>query len=338
MISPKEIKEKAKRKFHDFLRYEIDSFFNEKEKDFFPLIIPANTGKANDDLLKRQKELQLLISESKQKAEKGYSLELETVSSRTNDEQTIVKIIFFEKREDFLWFIGETKSCEQFITALEMIHKRGILSEEKLQIWAKKHLKELTEIPKEKNYWENICICVDWLNNNQNTNLYIREIPLPVHSKFIESNERIIKSLANKADIEESFEVTFGLKEKPALVRFRSLDEAIKLPFSNSILAECTMTVKDFSLLDKSFVSQIEKVIIVENEIVFLTFPKTENAICICGHGYTVNSLETVSWFYDKKLLYFGDLDENGFDILSTFRKYYSKIENFMMNKKILEE
>ena len=56
MISPEEIKNKAARKYKDFLRYEIELHYGDPEKPFFPLIIRADTGCVNDDLFKRQKD------------------------------------------------------------------------------------------------------------------------------------------------------------------------------------------------------------------------------------------------------------------------------------------
>ena len=88
MISPEEIRIKAKNKYKDFLRYIINLHCEKTETEFFPLIIKADKGKVSDDLLSRQKELQLLISKSKNKTGAGYKLDLETVNSRKNGEQT----------------------------------------------------------------------------------------------------------------------------------------------------------------------------------------------------------------------------------------------------------
>ena len=93
MISPEEIRIKAKNKYKDFLRYKVDLSVTFPVEDFFPLIIKADKGKVNDDLLSRQKELQLLISKSKNKTGSGYKLDFETVNSRKNGEQTEVSKI-----------------------------------------------------------------------------------------------------------------------------------------------------------------------------------------------------------------------------------------------------
>ena len=186
--------------------------------------------------------------------------------------------------------------------------------------------------PESSHYWSDICLCAEWLNKNQDSKLYIREIPLPVHTKFIEQNSKLIQSLTEKSDSILSFEETFGLKTKPCSVRFRSLSEKVSLPFSMTNLSECQIPIKDFECLDKKFSDQIKNIFIVENEMVYLTFPKVPNSICIWGHGYTVNSLNNVKWFNSKRIYYFGDLDEHGFDILSSYRRFYSNIRSFCMD------
>ena len=333
MVSPEEIKTKAARKYKDFLRYEIDLLFGKPEESFFPLTIRADTGNVNDDLLQRQKDLQSLIAKSKNKTGSGYALELETVQSRRNGVQTSISRILFETKDDFLSFINENKSYKRFYNAIELIKESHLLSNERICEWSKSHLNEVKSETESSHYWSDICLCAEWLNKNQDSKLYIREIPLPVHTKFIEQNSKLIQSLTEKSDSAVSFEETFGLKTKPCSVRFRSLSEKVSLPFSMTNLSECQIPIKDFESLDKEFSDQIKNIFIVENEMVYLTFPKVPNSICIWGHGYTVNSLNNVKWFNSKRIYYFGDLDEHGFDILSSYRRYYSNIQSFCMNQ-----
>lgn len=334
MVSPEEIKTKAARKYKDFLRYEIDLLLGESEESFFPLTIRADTGSVNDDLFRRQKDLQSLIAKSKNKTGLGYTLELETILSRKNGEQTSISRILFETENDFLSFINEKTSYKRFLYALELIKEKRVLSNDKLCEWSKSHLNDLLSATENSYYWSDICLCAEWLNKNQDSKLYIREIPLPVHTKFIEQNSKLIQSLTEKSDSILSFEETFGLKTKPYSVRFRSLSEKVSLPFSKTNLNECQIPIKDFEHLDKEFTNQIKNIFIVENEMVYLSFPKVPNSICIWGHGYTINTLNNIEWFNSKIIYYFGDLDEHGFDILSSYRRSYPNIQSFCMDDK----
>ena len=123
MISPKEIQEKASRKFKDFLLHEINVMFNKPVDSFFPLIIRGDTGNVNDDLLKRQKEIQLLISGSKNTTGKGYLLELEDVNSRKNGVQTNIKRIFFENKNIFCG--GSFSLCVRFALLMRKLARYG---------------------------------------------------------------------------------------------------------------------------------------------------------------------------------------------------------------------
>ena len=337
MISPKEIQEKASRKFKDFLLHEINVMFNKPVDSFFPLIIRGDTGNVNDDLLKRQKELQLLISKSKNTTGKGYSLELEEVNSRKNGIQTSIKRIFFEYKKDFLQFIEEEKSYKSFLEAFETIKAEIKPAESFFYEWNLSHISDLCKSV-EVDFWNNICKCANWLDNNYGSNLFIREIPLPVHTKFIENNKALIKSLTKKNNSDLGFEETFGLKAKPSIIRIRSLDNNIPIHVEQFCITECSITVSDLNKLPEKYYKSLQKIFIVENEMVFLTFPKVNNAVCIWGHGFTVNVLKDVEWLQQKKIFYFGDLDEHGFEILSTFRTHFSNISSFCMTKEILQE
>lgn len=337
MIKPEEIKDKAKRKYKEFLKNEIDIFFANKTEDFFPLVIRGDTGSVNDDLLKRQKDLQLLISKSKNSIGKGYSLELEQINSRKYGEQTDVKKIYFEDKTQFLDFIGEVKSYNRFLEACTILKQNTILSKDQVCSWTQTHISDLL-IDEEDGFWKDICLCAEWLERNQNSNLYIREIKLPVHSKFIESNTSLIKSLTSKSNSELCFEETFGLRAKPALIRIRSLDANHPINLGGIGIEECTIPISDLNKLPASFYDYFKKIYIVENEMVFLTFPKVPESICIWGHGFTVNVLKDVSWLGKKELYYFGDLDEHGFEILSTLRRYYPKIQSFCMTCEIFNK
>ncbi len=337
MISPKKIQEKASRKFKDFLLHEINVMFNKPVGSFFPLIIRGDTGNVNDDLLKRQKEIQLLISGSKNTTGKGYLLELEDVNSRKNGVQTNIKRIFFENKNDFIKFVKEESSYESFLKSLEIIKNEMELTEFFFYEWSTMYINDLCKSV-EEDFWINICMCAKWLDSNYGSNLFIREIPLPVHTKFIENNKALIKSLTKKNNSDLGFEETFGLKGKPTVIRIRSLDNNNPLHVEQFCVTECSITVSDLNKLPEKYYKNLEKIFIVENEMVFLTFPKVNNAVCIWGHGFTVNVLKGVEWLQQKKIFYFGDLDEHGFEILSTFRTHFLNINSFCMTKDVLQK
>jgi hypothetical protein len=80
----------------------------------------------------------------------------------------------------------------------------------------------------------------------------------------------------------------------------------------------------------------LKKVLIVENKTTLyttLTLPKMNQTIAIFGSGYNVYNLKNVDWFEKVDLLYWGDIDVQGFEILSQFRKYFPDTESVLMDK-----
>ncbi len=120
------------------------------------------------------------------------------------------------------------------------------------------------------------------------------------------------------------FEDIFGLKKKEPLIRFRRNDNR----------NEMALPLSSFAILNtEEDLSNIDKVFIVENEIVYLTFPLNKNTMCIFGSGFQASILSAASWLRSKKLYYFGDLDEHGFEMLGMFRSLFSHTKSFLMDK-----
>ena len=382
MITVAELQAKAQRKFPDFLRYKIEhtchsesmschsefiseSYYGERLKQsdrdnaggrvqhdstspFFPLEIKADKGSASDNLKKRESEILPLIQKSKEKTGKGYTLIFEERKTRSNGNQSQLSKILFETEEDYLYFIKKNAETRRVINAIKILNEKlAFTSAQNLNLlWNCENLSFLTENHENQNdFWENICLCVNYFLENPTPNLYIREIPLPVHTKFIENNKALILSLLSFLKNEENspklsdFENYCSLKEKPVFVRFRSLDKENPLKVGNFSLSELSLTLGDFEHFEKSGATEkIKKIFIIENEMVYLTFPEVKNALCIWGHGFSVTTLKNCEWLKNHELFYFGDLDEHGFLILSDFRKYFPLTKSFCMNGKILQD
>jgi len=62
------------------------------------------------------------------------------------------------------------------------------------------------------------------------------------------------------------------------------------------------------------------------------------NTIVVFGSGYKVENLKSVEWFKQMDLFYWGDLDVQGFEILSQFRGYFSHVQSILMDKITFEQ
>jgi len=337
------IKEKAENQYRVYLKQaaaQVTSPEDAAGQPFFPLVIRCNTGSAADNITTRAAELAPIYDNSKNKTGSGYTLELVAQNTRHNAAQTVIKRIYFESEKEYLLFIGKTAEVKRMRDVLAVLKEALSPYFESREPaffsrWAENHLSELT-VKHETSFWEHICLCVHWLHDNPQSNLYIREIPLPVHTKFIENNRALIHSLLSSST-GLSFEEEHGLRSSPVLVRFRMLSKEQRIRVGDLSVSELCLPLADFvHLPDTGFLAAVKKILIVENELVYLTFPHVENALCIWGHGYTVTQLASCMWLAGYGLYYFGDLDEHGFDILSKFRALFPAVKSFCMDDETL--
>ena len=339
MTTVAEIRQKAERKFPEFLKNELRCLIGARE-DFFPLDIKADKGSASDSLQKRGEEIRQLMEKSKEKVGRGYTLDFDEVNTRNNGRQSVIKRISFGTENDYLSFIGKKAAAEAFRSALLTLEQELFLGRELLHAWAVRHLAELCDVNKEKDepcFWHNVCLCANWLHEHPQSGLYVREIPLAVHTKFIEQNKSLILGILFPQAASSDFETLCGLRQKPYCVRFRPLDAACPLSVGRLAVSELSLPLEDFARCDEAgFLTSIRSVIIVENEMVYLTFPAMPNALCVWGHGFSAAMLGRCAWLSEKELFYFGDVDEHGFLILSEFRKVFPATRSLCMDMETL--
>ncbi len=320
MITPTEIKKKAENKYTYYLRSIIE------DETFFPIVIVGNK-KPSDDTVQFEKELTDLIGASKEKKGYGYSVEYQKVKTKKHGEQDIPMSISFSTETDYLKFIGkETTTINFRDDAKKILSQFSILKE-----WVCQYPQKVLEYHEE---WSDLLRVCDYFERNPMPGLYIRELPINVHTKFIEIHKSIIKELleiiigkyVNTA--ETRFEARFNLKYDEPIIRFRILDK--------DICKKCFWNIEDISIPITQFKTieiPVDTVYVVENKINMLTFPKINNSMVLWGHGFGVDILKEVEWMNAKKIYYWGDLDAHGFQILSEFRTHFSEVESFLMDR-----
>jgi hypothetical protein len=131
---------------------------------------------------------------------------------------------------------------------------------------------------------------------------------------------------------ETKFEKRFNLKYSEPLIRFKILDSSISNKYFSD-LTDISIPINQFNELSLP----IKKVIIVENKTnlytVALTLPVQENTIVIFGSGFKVENLKNVKWLSSVEILYWGDIDIQGFEILSQMRGYFPQTKSLLMDE-----
>ncbi len=322
MITPNEIKKKADNKYTGYLQSIV------KGISFQPITITGDK-RPNNDTAKFEYELTELINQSKEKKGYGYSVEYQTIKTKQHGEQDIPTAITFQLEDDYLKYINKEKETKKFRTDITNITE----SFPELKDWIYKYPNKVIE-----NDWESLLKVCKYFKRTPNPHLYIRELPINVHTKFIEKNKGIIKELLDIVisdhinEEEKQFEIRFNLKFDEPSIRFRILDITVSQSLFNEI-TDISVPVSQFQRLNLP----IKKVYIVENKINMLSFPMRNDSIVIWGHGFGIEVLKNVKWLNSKHIYYWGDIDAQGFEILSQVRTYFPSTQSFMMNKETFD-
>lgn len=323
MITPIEIKKKAESKYCAYLQSIVEG------DSFHPIVIAGNK-KPDESTVKFEKELTDLINQSKEKKGYGYTIDFQTVKTKQHGLQDVPTLINFQSEYDYLKFINKEKETAKFRKDIGHI----VSSFPELKDWIYKYPFKVIE-----NNWDCLLKVCEYFKNNPKPNLYIRELPIQVHTKFIEKHKGIIKELLeiiiaeHISASENQFEARFNLKYDEPIVRYRVLD--------GSISKRCFSGIDDLSIPISRFQRlsmPIQTVYIVENKINMLTFPLKKDSIVVWGHGFGVDVMKDVEWLKTKMIYYWGDLDVQGFQILSEIRTHFSQVKSFLMDRDTFEK
>lgn len=275
------------------------------------------------------KEIAEVLGGSKDRKGIGYSVVSETIKTRQHGIQGIPKSIVYETLDDYLKFIKKEK---EFYVMME--NYRFIKSElPQLEPWLKENPKAIIN---NANIWPDLVkVCQWFLLNFEPNKYYIRELPIAVHTKFIEENKGVLRVLLDElvpgiVDASENyFERRFCLKYDQPLIRFRSLDKTCWIEGSYN---DITVPIEQFMLAELNYL----RVFIIENKMNFLSFPEVPHSLAIWGKGFAIETLKNIQWLKDKQIYYWSDLDVQGFQMLSQLRSYFPQTKSFLMDMKVL--
>ncbi|UBZ13304.1 DUF2220 family protein [Flagellimonas marinaquae] len=321
MISSSEIKKKALRAYASFL----SSLVNQEE--LFPMEIRGNKSPGKS-LEVYRKEMDDLLSDSNDDNKYGYTIECVKTKTRFIGSQSLPKRIYFENELDYVGYLGKINEVKTF----KRLKDETLSLYPELKSWLCANPLKLVAMIE---HWQDILKVVGYFKSNPKPDLYIRELPIKVHTKFIELNKSLLRELLDiilaqslNFDEHNHFETRFHLKYSEPLVRFRLLDSQITQQYFSG-LEDISIRLSDFSKIELP----IKKVLIVENLMNLLTIPEMKSTLSIFGKGFKVLSLKNIEWLKSCQIWYWGDLDAQGFEILSGFRGHYPQTKSLMMDK-----
>jgi len=328
MITPAEIVKKAERKYRDVLRAYLNN------DDLFPVEFPV--GRMSKNLVERRQQIDDLRQRSQETIGQGYTLEWQTVNRRDLGKQTTPRRVIIETLHDYLAVVRKRTEYQQFVGDVERIRRRFPALED----WISANPQAVIDF---SGHWDDLLEVCDYFVQHPRPNLYIRELPISVHTKFIEQHGRILRDLLDTllpADAitpdTNDFSQRFGLKTPPPTMRIRLLEEQFDWKYGLR-LDDMTLPVNQLAHLLTEHI-QPKTVIIAENLMNFLTLPSHPASIGLFGRGFAVQLLADVRWLHQCRAIYWGDIDAHGFQILSDLRKLFPHVRSVMMDQRTLDD
>lgn len=270
---------------------------------------------------------------SKENRGHGYTLHWQRRQHRVYGANELPDSASIDSHADALSLLGKERQAEQFSALVNEILSRFPMLED----WIARRPLQLLEYRQD---WPRLLAVLAALESQPRPGCYLRELDIPgVHSKFIETHRGLLSELLDAVLPDYAVDTTgrgargfnqrYGLRDKPARVRFRFLDPSLAM----SGIRDMEIPVADFA----SLAPQIDLVFVTENEINGLSFPDYPGALVIFGLGYGVKTLVDIPWLHASPLWYWGDIDTHGFAILNRLRNHLPQARSLMMDHATFE-
>ena len=325
MITPKELLGKVERQFYRIVSSKL------KGEDRFPWTIPSNKQITGNNYSDWKNDIVPLHQNSKAAKGKGYSVDWKD-KTINGSKQSIPAKIYFETFEDYVYSIGKVDDFNRINQSYELI----VTAFPTLAEWAQTNPSLVLSA---HDIWNKIIkVCQYFQANKPPHTFYLRDLPIEVHSKFIEQNVPLLRKLL---DIllppswinfhETDFASRYGIKRVNVYTQIRILDEDLKPVLGYD---EVALTLDDAAWLQ--WVP--EKVFIIENQICYLTFPKVKNSVAIFGEGFKSRITKHIPWLNKTNMYCWFDLDSAGFEMLDLIRQHYPNAKSFLMDQKTYDQ
>jgi len=173
-------------------------------------------------------------------------------------------------------------------------------------------------------------------------NLQARNIDIEgFDTKFLELNqarlERLYVEDSERSNSGQSFEAYFGLIDKTRRVRMRCLDPGWAgergAHFHQDGDIELDLTVAQRELDSVGY----KTVFILENLLAYEKMPPTHKALAIWGKGAGILGLAKELSLGDTEVIYWGDMDYAGYQILANLRLDLPHVKSMLMDAQTLE-
>lgn len=258
-----------------------------------------------------------------------YDIEWKEIRHHIHGRNRLPHAVYAPDESTALKLIGKNRQAAGF----HMLSNTTLQRFPELKPWL---IKRPAKMLQQAGCWRQILQVLSYFQQHPRSGLYLRQLDIVgVDTKFIERHRGLLSELLDlilPEDVVNSgatgikaFNRRYGLKDEPALIRFRLLDPRQQLQG----LTDLTVPADQFAGLNLP----ASTVFITENKINGLAFPQMPDALVIFGLGYGLEVLKECDWLGNKKIVYWGDIDTHGFRILNQLRKEFPRASSLLMDK-----
>lgn len=264
-----------------------------------------------------------------------FTVEWKTQRHRRLGENRIPTGLVFGNVDVLAAFLGPTyrRQLSQFRACIDVL----ATDLPELIPWGRERPFDLLEIRSEL---PRLIAVSRWVRDNPRPGIYLRQLPVAgVDTKFLERNRSVLGAWLDVLLPDEevrreltgvrNFELRFGFRTRPELVRFRVLDPSL----SHEGFSDLTVRAEEFARWGPRSVG---RVFVLENDVTGLAFPAVAASIVVFGRGYCFSGLQSADWLRAVDLVYWGDLDTHGFAILDQFRSVFPHARSMLMDTETL--
>jgi hypothetical protein len=323
MITPEEIREKAGKVYPRAV-----SAWLAGDAAFFPYRMPTDL-KLPDTQSELIDAVDRLRKASKEVRGYGYTILWEEKAKRLYGKNYYPVGIVVESIDDLNRLCQTTSEFANLIAARQLICDRYPV----LSGWISKKWKDILEV---RSTLPQLLEIVDYMLNHPRPNCFLRELPLAISTKVIERHKRLLRewfdillpaSAIDHGCDTKNFEQRYGFRYARQHLLMRLLDielsSGLGCPWH-----EISLPAQTISLLPV----QDARVFIVENKVNLLTLPTVHRGIGFGGLGRNVNQLTDIVWLSKQEIFYWGDIDVDGFEILSQIRRHFPNTVSMLMD------
>lgn len=302
----------------------------------FPLEIPYTKPSAAlwlEHFARIRVEVAELEAHSRTQLGHGYELPTHEVEHRQLGRQRMPERIVFHDLDECARFIGRHEALLRFRDSVAQLLGR----QPSLRDWCIDHPLKVLEL---ESQWPHLLAVIAYFQAHPRPGVYERELDIPgVHSKFIDWNRPLVGEWLDACLPAEAidpqpgigFESRYGLLAETPRLRLRLLDARLSPGWG---LRDIDMPWPDFLRLDLPPL----RVFVTENKTNFLAFPDQPGALVIWGRGVAAGILGQARWLHRCQVHYWGDLDTDGFNILSRLRAGLPNVQSLLMDVATLVE